>query len=53
MNRGDAVQAAAERCSMLFLPECCAFIGLNSAEASRDGITTAVLAMPALLSKLS
>jgi predicted amidohydrolase len=29
-----AEQASAERCSMLFLPECCAFIGLNSAEVS-------------------
>ena len=29
-----AERAAAERCSMLFLPECCAFIGLNSAEVT-------------------
>ena len=33
-----AEQASAERCSMLFLPECCAFIGLNSAEVSSGRI---------------
>jgi len=38
---------------MLFLPECCAFIGLNSAEASRDDLSTAVLAMLTMLDIVS
>jgi len=45
-----AQQAAAQGCSMLFLPECCSFIGESAAEVSSSTLESKECDLPVFIS---